>query len=137
MPITQALDDAILRGLSRDLDIRYKSAAEFADALGFVFRHLRWDAEEDLARIFGDMLAHRMVEGGRHALDEGRRTLERAGGNFAEYLTEEAPVLVARTALPAFFHEIVELRDALGRLDKRIARIENRRRQDEQQQKNA
>ena len=46
-------------------------------------------------------------------------------------------MLVARTALPAFFHEIVELRDALGRLDKRIARIENRRRQDEQQQKNA
>jgi len=32
-PIPQALDDTILRGLSRDLDIRYKTAAEFADAL--------------------------------------------------------------------------------------------------------
>ncbi|HSO39268.1 MAG TPA: serine/threonine-protein kinase [Labilithrix sp.] len=32
-PIPQALDDTILRGLSRDLEIRYKTAAEFADAL--------------------------------------------------------------------------------------------------------
>ena len=109
--------------------VRIEGNAEFADTLGFVFRHLRWDAEEDLARVFGDMVAHRVVDGGRRALDEGRLTLERAGCNLAEYLTEEAPVLVPRTALPAFFHEVVELRDALGRLDKRIARVENRRRQ--------
>gem|GEM_PF-604563 len=32
-PIPEPLDDAILRGLSRDLETRYKSAAEFADAL--------------------------------------------------------------------------------------------------------
>jgi serine/threonine-protein kinase len=32
-PIPQPLDDAILRGLSRDLETRYKTAAEFADAL--------------------------------------------------------------------------------------------------------
>ena len=32
-PIPQALDDTILRGLSRDLDTRYKTAADFADAL--------------------------------------------------------------------------------------------------------
>lgn len=124
------LPQLLINGLETAMrHVRIEGNAEFADALGFVFRHLRWDAEEDLARIFGDMLAHRMVEGGRHALDEGRRTLERAGGNFAEYLTEEAPVLVPRTALPEFFHEIVELRDALGRLDKRVGRVENKRKQ--------
>ncbi len=32
-PISQALDETILRGLSRDLETRYKTAAEFADAL--------------------------------------------------------------------------------------------------------
>jgi tRNA A-37 threonylcarbamoyl transferase component Bud32 len=32
-PISQALDDTILRGLSRDLDTRFKTSAEFADAL--------------------------------------------------------------------------------------------------------
>lgn len=33
VPIPQALDDTILRGLSRDLETRYKTAADFADAL--------------------------------------------------------------------------------------------------------
>jgi hypothetical protein len=32
-PISQAVDDAILRGLSRDLDTRYKTSAEFIAAL--------------------------------------------------------------------------------------------------------
>ena len=57
---------------------------------------------------------------------EGRRSLERAGGSVAEYLTEESPVLVPRAALPAFAQEVVALRDAVARVDKRVARLEKR-----------
>lgn len=107
--------------------VRIEGNAEFAEALGFVFRHLRWDAEEDLSRVFGDIAAHRLVEGGRKMVDEGRRSVERAGGNLAEYLTEESPLLVARKALPAFADDVIALRDAVARLDKRVARLEKRR----------
>ena len=107
--------------------VRIEGNAEFAEALGFVFRHLRWDAEEDLSRLFGDIAAHRLVEGGRKVVDEGRRSLERASGNVAEYLTEESTLLVPRKALPAFAEEVVTLRDAVARLDKRVARLEKRR----------
>ncbi|MBP6131472.1 SCP2 sterol-binding domain-containing protein [Thauera sp.] len=107
--------------------VRIEGNAELAEALGFVFRHLRWDAEEDLARLFGDITAHRLVEGGRKVVDEGRRSLERASGNVAEYLTEESTLLVPRKALPAFAEEVVALRDAVARLDKRVARLEKRR----------
>lgn len=107
--------------------VRIEGNAEFAEALGFVFRHLRWDAEEDLSRLFGDIAAHRLMEGGRKVVDEGRRSLERASGNVAEYLTEESTLLVPRKALPAFAEEVVTLRDAVARLDKRVARLEKRR----------
>lgn len=107
--------------------VRIEGNAELAEALGFVFRHLRWDAEEDLSRLFGDIAAHRLVEGGRKVVDEGRRSLERASGNVAEYLTEESTLLVPRKALPAFAEEVVALRDAVARLDKRVARLEKRR----------
>ncbi|MFT3760331.1 SCP2 domain-containing protein [Thauera sp.] len=107
--------------------VRIEGNAELADALGFVFRHLRWDAEEDLSRLFGDIAAHRLVEGGKQLLGEGRRSIERTGGNVAEYLTEEAPLLVPRSALPAVAQDIVALRDALGRLEKRISRLEQGR----------
>lgn len=107
--------------------VRIEGNAEFAEALGFVFRHLRWDAEEDLSHVFGDIAAHRLVEGGRKAAAEGKRSLERAGGNLAEYLTEESPLLVQRKALPGFAEDVVALRDAVARLDKRIGRLEKRR----------
>lgn len=107
--------------------VRIEGNAEFAEALGFVFRHLRWDAEEDLSRVLGDIAAHRLVAGGRRLAAEGRRSLERAGGSLAEYVTEEAPLLVPRAALPGFAQEVVALRDAVGRLDKRVARIERTR----------
>jgi ubiquinone biosynthesis protein UbiJ len=106
--------------------VRIEGNAEFAEALGFVFRHLRWDAEEDLSRVVGDIAAHRLVDGGRRIATEGRRSLERAGGSVAEYLTEESPVLVPRAALTAFAQEVVALRDAVARLDKCVARLEKR-----------
>lgn len=107
--------------------VRIEGNAEFADALGFVFRHLRWDAEEDLSRVFGDIAAHRLVEGGKHLVGEGRRSLERVSGNLAEYLTEESPLLVPRNALAELSQDVIALRDALGRLDKRVSRLEGRR----------
>jgi len=108
-------------------NVRIEGNADFADTLGFVFRHLRWDAEEDLSRAVGDIAAHRMVESGKYLVAEGRRSLERVGGNLAEYLTEESPLLVSRSALPAFSDEIIALRDALARLEKRVSRCEKSR----------
>lgn len=107
--------------------VRIEGNAEFAETLGFVFRHLRWDTEEDLSRLFGDIAARRLVEGGRKVAEEGRRTLERASGTVAEYLTEESSLLVDRKAIPALAEDLVALRDAVARLDKRVARLEKRR----------
>ena len=105
-------------------EVRVEGNAEFADALGFVFRHLRWDVEEDLSRLIGDIAAHRLVDTGRRFGAEGREALERAGGNLIEFVTEERPLLVPRAALPGFAADIAALRDAVGRLEKRLARIE-------------
>ncbi|MFU2486335.1 ubiquinone biosynthesis accessory factor UbiJ [Thauera sp. WH-1] len=108
--------------------VRIEGNAEFAEALGFVFRHLRWDAEEDLSRVFGDITAHRLMDTGRKLVAEGRRSAERVGGNVAEYLTEEAPLLVPRAALAPFAQSLVALRDDAARLEKRIRRLEQRAR---------
>lgn len=122
------LPKLLIEGLETAMrHVRIEGNADFADALGFVFRHLRWDAEEDLSRVFGDIAAHRMVEGGKQFASEGRRSLERMGGNVVEYLTEESPLLVPRTVLPPLAQDVVDLRDALARLDKRVSRLEKQR----------
>lgn len=127
MPVAE-MPRLLVDGLESSMRlVRIEGNADFADALGFVFRHLRWDVEEDLSRVLGDIAAHRLVDTGRRIGTEGRRSIERARGNVVEYLTEESLVLVPRTALPAHAQEVAALRDALGRLDKRVARLERGR----------
>ena len=86
-------------------------------------RHLRWDVEEDLSKLFGDVAAHRIAGAGRafarwHA-DAARRLVESA----ADYAVDEKRMLMARGEVDDFAGEVARLRDALERLEKRVARL--------------
>ena len=98
----------------------------FAQEIGYLVRHLKWDVEEDLSHVFGDVAAHRMAEGGR-ALNRWR---EQAGENvaqaFAEYWTEERPLIAKRRDVEQFNHEVDTLRDDVERLEKRVEMLANR-----------
>lgn len=122
----QELPGALPKGLEGVMrHVRVEGNADFADALGFVFRHLRWDVEEDLSRVVGDIAAYRLVEAGKALAQMPQQVLERGGANLAEYLTEERPILLAKDALAQFSSEIIELRDAVARLEKRAAKLKN------------
>jgi len=58
-------DDAPVRLISDPGSVfsaaRLSGKADFAEALGFVFRNLRWDPEADLAGLTGDIVARRVV----------------------------------------------------------------------------
>ncbi|MDO9596441.1 MAG: SCP2 sterol-binding domain-containing protein [Azoarcus sp.] len=108
--------------------VRIAGNAEFADALGFVFRHLRWDLEEDLSRVVGDIAAHRLV-GTAVALGEAhQRMVSSVSGNVVEYLTEEQAMLTTHPMTERFTDEISDLRDAVARLEKRVDRIKSPKR---------
>lgn len=103
--------------------VRIEGNAELADTLGFVFRNLRWDAEEDLSRLFGDIVAHRMILGAGSLRQMHARAWAGLTGNLAEYLAEEQRALVTHGALAALADELRALRDDLARLDKRVGRL--------------
>lgn len=93
--------------------------AEFATELSFVFRNLRWDAEEDLAQLVGDIAAHRIVAGATRVVAWQKQAATHFAQNLGEYLTIEQPVLVPR-------EELITLRDAIARLDADLNRAEKR-----------
>jgi len=104
--------------------VRIAGNAEFGEALGFVLRHLQWDAEADLARLVGDVAAARLHRGFKDILAWQRQTLERASANLRDYLVVERPTLVATGELDEFAEALGRLRDDLARLEKRIAKGE-------------
>lgn len=99
----------------------------FAAVLGGVLRELRWDVEEDLSRVVGDIVAHRLVQAGRSLLDWQRQAVHNLFQTFAEFLTEEEPLLVQRSELERWVHEVDLAREAAERLEKRIARLDSSR----------
>ena len=96
---------------------------DFAAAISQVASNLRWDLEEDLSRVIGDIAAHRMAQAGRAAAAWPKQAAVSMAENAAEYLTEEKAVLVTPLQAAEFMHEVDELRDAVERLDKRIERL--------------
>lgn len=102
---------------------RISGSADFAETLGFVFRNLRWDVEHDVARLFGDVVAHRLVQGGQRLAAAQVDGIRRLVANGAEYLVFEKRVLPLREEVRQFSQRLADLRDDQARLEKRIARL--------------
>lgn len=109
--------DAVMRAA------RIEGSAEFAQALGFVIRNLRWDAEEDLSRLVGDIAAHRIVKGAGEFAAWQQQAAQNFAANLAEYFTEEQPLIARQADVVTFSAEIDRLRDDAARLEKRIDRL--------------
>jgi len=98
----------------------------FASAINHLARNLRWDIEEDLSRAFGDIAAHRMAESGRTLRRWGEQALLNTGRSFAEYWTEERPLIASARDLDDFNRTVDELRDDVARFEKRVEKFLNR-----------
>ena len=90
---------------------------------GNVMQGLRWDAEEDLSKVFGDVLAHRIAGTGMRLAGLQRRGVEDLLANFTEYWTEERPLLAKPSHVARFIADVDRLRDDAERLEKRLERL--------------
>ncbi len=109
-----ARDPMALRSVVIDGD------AQFAAALGSVFRDLEWDMEADLSRIVGDVAAHRVAAGVHSGQAWQRNAIDSVQRMLTEYATEESPLLVKRHRVAAFVAEVDAVRDQTARLEKRL-----------------
>ncbi len=100
--------------------------AEFAKVISEVANGLRWEAEEDLAPLVGDIAAVRMAQAAREAAGTARAGGRKLLENLAEYLLEENPMLLYRSVGDSFAADVSVLRDDVERLAKRIALLEKR-----------
>ena len=94
----------------------------------YLAQNLRWDVEEDLSRVFGDIIAHRLAGAGRAFARWQRDTLDALARQSAAYWTEEQPLIASRALIEQFGRDVDTLRDDLARAEKRIEQLEQRRR---------
>jgi ubiquinone biosynthesis protein UbiJ len=97
--------------------------AEFATALSFVLKNLRWDAEEDLSRLVGDIAAHRLVGVASRLTSWQQEVARNAVENLAEYLGEESALLVPTRELARFREELADFAQRIERLEARAKKL--------------
>ena len=109
-------------------DVRIEGDAELAQTLNALARELRWDAEEDLSRVTGDIAAHRLMAGARSLQAWARDATQRFTETASAFLIDEDPTLVRKQMAEQFSRDVAALRDDAARLDKRLAQLEAQRR---------
>ena len=109
-------------------DVRIDGDAEFAQTLSQLARELRWDAEEDLSRVAGDIAAHRLMQGARTMQTYVKDAAQRMAETTTAFLIDEDPVLVRKSMAEQFARAVSTLRDDCARLEKRLELLELKRR---------
>lgn len=103
--------------------VKIEGDAEFANAISQLSQSLRWEAEDDLSKIVGDIAATRIVAGARSAVDGVKSVHRSVTENVAEYFLEENPMLMRPEAVTGFTDDVTKLRDDVARLAKRIEKL--------------
>lgn len=120
----------MLRVAARDetawRDVIIDGDTAFAGAIHHLWQHLRWDVEEDLSKVVGDVAAHRIAESGRSLQRWAQAGSDNLAHSFAEYWTEEQPLIAAKQDVGRFTADVDQLRDDTARLEKRIDLLRSR-----------
>ncbi len=104
--------------------VKIDGDAEFANAISQLSKGLRWEAEHDLEKVVGPMLATRLVAGAKDAAAFVRSGQQKLAENVAEYFLDEQPMLIRPSALQEYSSGVTRVRDDVERLAKRLARLE-------------
>lgn len=105
-------------------EVQMSGDTELAREVLFVAQNLRWDAEEDLSRVFGDILAHRMVQTAGGFKRWQLQATDSIARSAAAYWTDEQPLIATRHDVERFVREVDALRDDVARAEKRIEGLE-------------
>ncbi|MBL8524429.1 MAG: hypothetical protein JNN20_12130 [Betaproteobacteria bacterium] len=103
--------------------VKFSGDSELAALLSELVRHLKWDVEEDLSRLVGDIAAHRIVDTARRGHEWRKDATQRLTENIAEYLTEEKRAFITANDLETLARENETLRDDVARLEARINQL--------------
>lgn len=100
--------------------VKITGDADLAQLLGRLVGQVRWEYEEDLARLVGDAPANFAVRQGKKFVSASRSAASDLLANIVEYVTEERKVLLNKRDFMIRKSELNELRDAVDRMEKRI-----------------
>jgi len=94
-------------------------ATEFAKVLS----NMRWDYEDDLSKLIGDVSALKISQFGRDAATGIKRNSIQLAEMLSEYWQEEKPLIAKNRLVEKFNTEVDTLRADVARFEKRLTKL--------------
>ena len=117
----------LLRLIAKDeaakLQIKIDGDTHLATELAKVFSNMRWDYEDDLSKLIGDVPAYKLGELGRHTVHTVKETGINLTKMLSEYWQEEKPMIAKKRHVEQFNAAVDTLRADVERLEKRLNKL--------------
>ena len=113
-----AKDEAAKMFIKIDGDMHL--ATEFSKVL----QNMRWDIEDDLSHVTGDIAAFKIGEFSKKAFTEMRQQSINAAEMLSEFWQEEKPILAKKRHVEQFNADVDTLKSDVARFEKRLQKFD-------------
>lgn len=117
----------LLRLMAKDesakLQIKVDGDTQLATALAKVLSQIRWDYEEDLSKLAGDIPASKISAFARESARTAKDSATNLANMLSEYWQEEKPMLAKKRHVEQFNAEVDNLRADVERMEKRLEKL--------------
>jgi ubiquinone biosynthesis protein UbiJ len=106
-------------------EIKIAGDNALGSAVAYIAQHLRWDMEEDLSRVVGDIAAHRIAQVSGEILRGPGQIVKRLGRAVATSVAEKQSRAVSSAEVDHLKREVETLHEDVERLARRVQALQS------------
>ena len=103
--------------------IKVDGDVHVATEVSKVLQQMRWDIEEDISHITGDIAAYKIGEVTQSMFAQAKKQTTQLADMMTEYWQEEKPVIAKKRHVEQFNTEVDTLRNDVDRFEKKIEKL--------------
>lgn len=104
--------------------IKIEGDTHLASELSKVLQYIRWDIEEDLSTIIGDIPANQLTNVSQKTVATVKKQALNVAEMLSEFWQEEKPILAKKWQVEQFNTAVDTLRSDFTRLEKKLSKLE-------------
>jgi ubiquinone biosynthesis accessory factor UbiJ len=109
------------------MQFKIEGDTQLATEFSKVLQNMRWDYEEDLSKITGDIAANKIVNLAKKSVTTAKQQATDAAEMLSEYWQEEKPILAKKWQIEQFNADVDTLKSDVARLEKRLEKLQQKR----------
>lgn len=108
----------------KNKDITIQGDIDLAKEVSEALRKIRWDVEEDLSKIIGDIAANKVGRLGKDLIDGSKSAVINIAEAAKEYWEEESPLIAKKMRVEQLLSDIDVISEDVERLEAKINSLE-------------